>query len=111
MGLLLTLLACTGAPAPEVPLVEEAAPAAPLTVLAASSLTEALGAVNTAWAAQGHPAAQLSFDATSKLAKQVERSSQPHWPPSPPCALAEPASPGGSDSRTALRQGGYRYRR
>lgn len=48
-----------------------AAPA-PLVVLAASSLTETLQQVGAAWTAQGHPAVTFSFDASSRLAKQVE---------------------------------------
>ena len=41
-------------------------------VLAASSLTESLQKVATAWTAHGHPAVTFSFDASSRLAKQVE---------------------------------------
>lgn len=41
-------------------------------VLAASSLTESLQKVATAWTAQGHPTVTFSFDASSKLAKQIE---------------------------------------
>jgi molybdate transport system substrate-binding protein len=43
-----------------------------LTVLAASSLTESLQRVGDAWAAAGHPPVTLSFDASSRLARQVE---------------------------------------
>jgi molybdate transport system substrate-binding protein len=46
--------------------------AAPITVLAAASLTESLSRVAAAWTANGHPAVILSFDSSSKLAKQVE---------------------------------------
>lgn len=49
-----------------------AAPAAPLTVLAASSLTEVLQRVATRWQAKGNGAVTFSFDASSRLAKQVE---------------------------------------
>lgn len=45
---------------------------APIVVLAASSLTETLQAVAGAWTAKGHPAVTFSFDASSRLAKQVE---------------------------------------
>lgn len=41
-------------------------------VLAASSLTETLQKLATAWTAQGHPKVALSFDASSRLAKQIE---------------------------------------
>lgn len=44
----------------------------PLVVLAASSLTESLQAVGAAWAARGHPPVTFSFDASSRLARQVE---------------------------------------
>lgn len=60
--LLLTLLLPPGAQASE---------GGPV-VLAAASLTEALQAAGAAWAAKGHPAPTFSFDASSKLAKQVE---------------------------------------
>ena len=49
-----------------------ASPPAPITVLAASSLTESLQKVAAAWTAKGHPAVTLSFDASSRLAKQIE---------------------------------------
>ena len=45
---------------------------ATVVVLAASSLTESLQKVATAWTAKGHPKVAFSFDASSKLAKQVE---------------------------------------
>ena len=41
-------------------------------VLAASSLTETLQKVGAAWTAKGHPKVTFSFDASSRLAKQVE---------------------------------------
>lgn len=41
-------------------------------VLAASSLTESLQKAAIAWTAKGHPKVTFSFDASSKLAKQVE---------------------------------------
>lgn len=44
----------------------------PVVVLAASSLTETLQKVGAAWTAKGRPAVTFSFDASSKLAKQVE---------------------------------------
>ncbi len=43
-----------------------------LTVLAASSLTESLQQVGAAWAAAGHPPVTFSFDASSRLARQIE---------------------------------------
>jgi len=42
------------------------------TVLAASSLQEALTEVADAWAGQGHPQPRLSFAASSALARQIE---------------------------------------
>ena len=44
----------------------------PVVILAATSLTESLQKVATAWTAKGHPSVQFSFDASSRLAKQVE---------------------------------------
>jgi molybdate transport system substrate-binding protein len=44
----------------------------PVTVFAASSLTESLQAVATAWEARGGGAVTFSFDASSRLAKQIE---------------------------------------
>ncbi len=44
----------------------------PITVLAAASLTDVLPKVGDAWHAQGNPAVKFSFDASSRLAKQVE---------------------------------------
>lgn len=49
-----------------------AAAHADVVVLAASSLTESLQKVAAAWTAQGHPAVTFSFDASSKLARQIE---------------------------------------
>lgn len=49
-----------------------ASPAAPLTVLAASSLTESMQQVANAWQAAGNGAVTLSFDASSRLARQIE---------------------------------------
>jgi molybdate transport system substrate-binding protein len=46
-----------------------------ITVLAASSLTEALQAVAAKWTAAGHPQVTFSFDASSRLAKQIEAAS------------------------------------
>ncbi len=43
-----------------------------LTVLAASSLTEALQKVATGWTAKGHPKVTFSFDGSSRLARQIE---------------------------------------
>ncbi len=42
-------------------------------VLAASSLTETLPAVAQKWTAQGHPRVEFSFDASSRLARQIEQ--------------------------------------
>ena len=47
--------------------------AAPATVFAAASLTDALGAVADAYARAGHPAPRLSFNASSALARQIEQ--------------------------------------
>ena len=47
--------------------------AAPATVFAASSLTDALGAAADAYAKAGHPAPRLSFNASSALARQIEQ--------------------------------------
>lgn len=43
-----------------------------IVVLAAASLTESLSKVAAAWTAKGNPRVVLSFDASSRLAKQVE---------------------------------------
>lgn len=61
-----------GAHALVAPAARAAMPAAPLTVLAASSLTESLQAVAAGWRAQGNGAVTLSFDASSRLARQIE---------------------------------------
>jgi molybdate transport system substrate-binding protein len=45
---------------------------ADVVVLAASSLTESLQAAGAAWTAAGHPKVAFSFDASSRLAKQIE---------------------------------------
>ena len=45
--------------------------AAPLTVFAAASLTEALGDAGRLWAAQGHEAPRFSFAASSTLAQGI----------------------------------------
>lgn len=50
----------------------EAAGADRLTVLAASSLTDALSRAGAAWTAKGHAEIRFSFDGSSRLAKQVE---------------------------------------
>lgn len=68
MFALLAAWACTGSPDPTAAVGAER----PLTLLAASSLTESLGEVAAAWAAQGHPAPLLSFESSAKLAKQIE---------------------------------------
>ena len=75
---MLLLLACIGAPAEQTAeraaeaVSAPAAPvAAPLLVLAASSLTESLSAVGQRWTAAGNPAVNFSFDASSRLAKQI----------------------------------------
>ena len=43
----------------------------PLTVLAASSLTESLQQLSAAWTAKGNPRVDLRFDASSRLATQI----------------------------------------
>ncbi len=45
---------------------------APLRVLAASSLSDTLPRVATAWTAKGNPPVSFAFDASSTLARQVE---------------------------------------
>ena len=50
----------------------DAAALPPLTVLAASSMTESLQQVAAAWEADGNPPVRFSFDASSRLARQVE---------------------------------------
>ena len=63
-ALALSLPAGRGAPA-------AAAAEAPLRVLAASSLTEVLGALDRRWQAAGHPPLALSVDGSNRLAQQV----------------------------------------
>lgn len=63
----LGLIGLAGAAASMLP----AAPARPPLVLAAASLQESLNAAADAWAAKGHPRPQLSFAASSALARQV----------------------------------------
>lgn len=67
MLIALLALACGPAATPE-------APPAPVTLtgLAASSLTDVLPKVADAWKAEGGAAVTFSFDASSRLAKQVE---------------------------------------
>lgn len=50
-----------------------AATAAPVTVFAAASLTDALKAVEAAWAKDGNVSARFSFGASSTLARQIEQ--------------------------------------
>ena len=52
--------------------VVEAADPDPIVVLAASSLQETLPVVAAAWTAKGHPPVTFHFDASSRLAKQIE---------------------------------------
>lgn len=52
--------------------VVEAGDPDPIVVLAASSLKETLPVVAAAWTAKGHPPVTFHFDASSRLAKQVE---------------------------------------
>lgn len=63
-ALLLALAGCTAPP--------QTSPESGPTVLAASSLTEALEEVADLWAAQGHARPVLSFAGTPALARQVE---------------------------------------
>lgn len=44
-----------------------------VTVMAAASLTDALQALGSAWAARGHPAPRFVFAASSALARQIEQ--------------------------------------
>ena len=52
--------------------VVEARDPDPIVVLAASSLQETLPVVAAAWTAKGHPPVTFRFDASSRLAKQIE---------------------------------------
>ena len=52
--------------------VVEAGNPDPIVVLAASSLTETLPVVAAAWTAKGHPPVSFRFDASSRLATQIE---------------------------------------
>ncbi|MDZ4803626.1 MAG: molybdate ABC transporter substrate-binding protein [Candidatus Eisenbacteria bacterium] len=47
-------------------------PERPLLVMGAASLTEVLPKVGAAWAEQGHPLPGFTFDASSRLARQIE---------------------------------------
>lgn len=46
---------------------------APVTVMAAASLTDAMRELGPLWAAKGHPAPRFSFGASSALARQIEQ--------------------------------------
>jgi molybdate transport system substrate-binding protein len=46
---------------------------APVTVFAAASLKAPLSQIADAWAAQGHPKLQVSFDSSGTLAKQIQQ--------------------------------------
>lgn len=65
--LIALILAACVAPSPA-PHAEEPA----VVVLAAASLTESLQKVATRWSSEGHPKVTLSFDASSRLARQIE---------------------------------------
>jgi len=70
MGLAATLIAsCGPAEAPKA----AAAPETPVTVFAASSLTDVLKQVGEQFAAEGHPAPVFNFAASSELARQIEQ--------------------------------------
>lgn len=72
-GLIWAVIACSGAGAPEAePAKAAPAPVKEIVVLAAASLTEGLEAAGARWTAAGNPAVVFSFDASSKLAKQIE---------------------------------------
>lgn len=73
----LTLLAAAALAATLTTAAAFARPAAPadedrLLVLAASSLTDVMPKLATAWTAHGNHTVNLSFDATSRLAQQIE---------------------------------------
>ena len=55
------------------PLALPAAAQQPVTVFAAASLTDALRALGSQWAARGNPPPRLTFAATSTLARQIEQ--------------------------------------
>ena len=61
------LLACVLAFAPSLAQAQE------VTVMAASSLTDAMRELGQAWAAKGHPAPRFVFAASSVLARQIEQ--------------------------------------
>ena len=61
------LILCTGS------LVPLAAHAEAVTVMAASSLTDAMNTLGKAWAALGHPMPRFAFAASSALARQIEQ--------------------------------------
>ena len=63
-----TQLAAAAAPA----LGAEGAGEGAIVVLAAASMTDVLPAVAKAWSELGHPEVRFSFDATSRLARQIE---------------------------------------
>ena len=46
---------------------------APVTVMAAASLTDAMKDLGAQWAAKGHPAPRFAFGASSALARQIEQ--------------------------------------
>lgn len=68
---LLVLLALAAPIAPAV--TPAAAQAQEVTVMAASSLTDAMKELGAAWVAKGNPAPRFSFAASSALARQIEQ--------------------------------------
>lgn len=63
------LAACATLLAPRIAQADDA----PVTVMAASSLTDAMKNLGAQWAASGHPAPRFSFGASSALARQIEQ--------------------------------------
>lgn len=68
LGLAMVLAAC-GASKPAAPAAVEQ----PASVFAAASLTDALHTIGDLYVAEGHPAPQFNFAASSALAKQIEQ--------------------------------------
>lgn len=68
----LVLAACGGSVSPG----KAAVPGTPVTVFAASSLTDVMKDIGAAYAGQGHPSPVFNFAGTSELARQIENGAQ-----------------------------------